>query len=183
MSRGQAERLFPLMEEVLAEAGFGWQDLDGIGCGTGPGNFTGIRLSVSAARGLALSLGKPAIGVSALEALAYGADGQVLVTLDARRDQLFAAIFGTDTLAPCLTEQAKLRATHAGKVDTCIGHLAEELAIELSANAGQPAFNVAVATALIAASRLDTEHPRPAPLYLKAADAAPSREQAPAILP
>ncbi|MEF9603437.1 tRNA (adenosine(37)-N6)-threonylcarbamoyltransferase complex dimerization subunit type 1 TsaB, partial [Paracoccus sp. PXZ] len=72
MARGQAERLFPLLEELLAEAGVAWRDLSAIGCGIGPGNFTGIRISVAAARGLALSLGIPAVGVSVTEAAAHG---------------------------------------------------------------------------------------------------------------
>ena len=66
MAKGQAERLMPLLEEILTEAGRDWRALDRIGVGVGPGNFTGIRISVSAARGLALGLGVPAIGVSAL---------------------------------------------------------------------------------------------------------------------
>jgi len=48
MARGQAERLMPLLEEVLAEAGLGWHDLDALAVGIGPGNFTGIRIAVSA---------------------------------------------------------------------------------------------------------------------------------------
>ena len=70
MDRGQAERLLPMLEEMLAEAGVGWRDLDGIGVVTGPGNFTGVRLAVAAARGLALALGIPAVGVTVFEALA-----------------------------------------------------------------------------------------------------------------
>ena len=62
MARGQAERLFPLLAEILAEAGAGWHDLAVIGCGTGPGNFTGIRIAVAAARGLSLALAIPAPG-------------------------------------------------------------------------------------------------------------------------
>ena len=56
MARGQVEHLMPMLEEVLAEAGIAWADLDGIGVCTGPGNFTGTRISVSAARGLALGV-------------------------------------------------------------------------------------------------------------------------------
>ena len=88
MAKGQAERLLPLLEEVLAEAGVSWHALDAIAVGTGPGNFTGIRISVAAARGLALSLGVPAVGVSMLEALAFGTDAPVLAWLEARRDRL-----------------------------------------------------------------------------------------------
>ena len=62
MARGQAEHLMPMLEEVLAAQGLTWADLDAIGVGTGPGNFTGIRISVAAARGLALGLGIPAVG-------------------------------------------------------------------------------------------------------------------------
>ena len=68
MGRGQAERLMPLLEEMLADAGAAWRDLARIGVGVGPGNFTGIRISVSAARGLALALGVPAIGVTTFDA-------------------------------------------------------------------------------------------------------------------
>ena len=70
MKRGQAEALVPMIEALLAEAGLTPRDLDAIGCGTGPGNFTGIRISVALARGMALSLGVPAIGVSQFELLA-----------------------------------------------------------------------------------------------------------------
>ena len=58
MEKGQAERLMPMLAEMLAEAGVGFGDLARIGVGTGPGNFTGVRISVAAARGLALG-GRP----------------------------------------------------------------------------------------------------------------------------
>ena len=75
MQRGQAERLVPLLEELLARNSLGWQDLGALAVGVGPGNFTGIRISVAAARGLALALKIPCIGVSQFEAvsLATGA--------------------------------------------------------------------------------------------------------------
>ena len=75
MEKGQAERLMPMLAEMLAEAGVGFGDLARIGVGTGPGNFTGVRISVAAARGLALGLGIPAVGISALQAQALGMDG------------------------------------------------------------------------------------------------------------
>ncbi|MGI9388758.1 MAG: tRNA (adenosine(37)-N6)-threonylcarbamoyltransferase complex dimerization subunit type 1 TsaB, partial [Boseongicola sp.] len=89
MQKGQAERLFPMLDEVLDEAENSWSDLDGIGVGTGPGNFTGIRIAVSAARGLALSLGVPAVGVNLFDALAAGTDGNLLLTLGAPREAFY----------------------------------------------------------------------------------------------
>jgi tRNA threonylcarbamoyl adenosine modification protein YeaZ len=87
MARGQAERLMPRLEEVLRAEGLGWSDLSAIGVGIGPGNFTGVRIAVSAARGLALALGIPAIGVSTLEALAEGGPRPLTEREDARRGE------------------------------------------------------------------------------------------------
>jgi hypothetical protein len=81
MARGQAERLLPMLEEMLAETRRGWADLDALAVCTGPGNFTGLRLAVAAARGLAMGLGIPAIGVSRFEALAEGTAGPMRVVL------------------------------------------------------------------------------------------------------
>jgi len=97
MSKGQAERLFPLLEELLVQAGTGWRDLTRIGVGVGPGNFTGIRISVSAARGLALSLGVAAIGVSTFEALAMGQSRPCLASVDARAGRIYVQRFETAT--------------------------------------------------------------------------------------
>ena len=74
MARGQAERLMPLLQEMLAVHDLSWSDLDRLIVGIGPGNFTGIRIGVAAARGLALGTGLPTVGVSSLDALA-GPDG------------------------------------------------------------------------------------------------------------
>ena len=80
MVRGQAEHLMPLLQDVLTEAGKSWRDLDVLGVGTGPGNFTGIRIAVAAARGLALSLKIPAIGITATEALARAVNVPVIAS-------------------------------------------------------------------------------------------------------
>lgn len=96
MATGQAERLIPLCEELLARVDAGWHDLSVLGVGTGPGNFTGVRISVAAARGLALSLGVPAIGVTRLEALAEGLPRPLAVVEDARRGAVYLQLFGPD---------------------------------------------------------------------------------------
>jgi tRNA threonylcarbamoyladenosine biosynthesis protein TsaB len=93
MEKGQAERLIPLLEELLAEGGIGWPDLKALAVGTGPGNFTGVRISVAAARGLALGLGIPAVGVTRLEALAHGLPRPLLVLEDAKRGQVYVQLF------------------------------------------------------------------------------------------
>lgn len=77
MARGQADALMPMMHAVLSEKGLGIQDLWRIGVGIGPGNFTGIRIAISAARGLALGLAVPALGVSGFDALRHGISARV----------------------------------------------------------------------------------------------------------
>ena len=81
--RGQAERLFPMLFEIIAEANQDWSSLQAVAVVTGPGNHTGIRLAVSAARGLSLSLRIPTVGVSAFEAAAHGADLPCHVIIEA----------------------------------------------------------------------------------------------------
>jgi tRNA threonylcarbamoyl adenosine modification protein YeaZ len=181
MAKGQAEHLLPMLEEMLTAEGLTWRDLEGIGVGTGPGNFTGIRISVSAARGLALGLGKPAVGVSLLEAQAFGLDGIVVSCLDARRDMVYVQVFGGAASIPYLCALDDLPEFPTGS--QLVGPVAEKMATVtglavLSAN--EPAIN---AIARITALRIGGENPRPTPLYVRPADAAPARDAAPMILP
>lgn len=185
MAKGQAERLMDALSDLLDEAGVQMADLTALGVGVGPGNFTGIRISVAAARGLALSLGVPAIGVSLLEALAEGTAAPVLALLDARRDSVYAQIIGTQDeprLLP-LTDVADVYRDHTGPV---IGHGAAQIAAALGGPsrdaAFAPAFAPAVAIARIAARRASTPAPRPTPLYVRSPDAAPSKERGPVML-
>ncbi len=115
MAKGQAERLVPMLEEVLAEGGIGWRDLARIAVGTGPGNFTGVRIAVAAARGLALGLGVPAVGVTRLEALALGLPRPCRVVEDARGGLAYVQDFPGGAaalveLAGCLISRGPKRA-------------------------------------------------------------------------
>ena len=182
MARGQAEHLIPMLEDVLRDAGVGWRDLDRIGVGVGPGNFTGIRISVSAARGLALGLGIPAIGVTTLEALVFGVDQPVFATVAAPRDAVYAQIFEDGTTTdPALVTLDTLPTLPPGT--TCIGALARDIAERTGTRALDAAFPVAEAMTRIAATRQAADAPRPKPLYIRPADAAPPRDQAPVLLP
>lgn len=167
MSKGQAERLFPMLEELLQEAGLGWRDLDVIGVGTGPGNFTGVRVAVAAARGLALSLNIPAVGVSATEATAFGIPRPCRVVLPSRRDQVIWQDFDDvdDTDTGGRPQQAAADSLPPGPAQA------------------SPVIPLAVAIAHIAIARRALPGLRPAPIYLRPADAAPSRISAPVILP
>lgn len=94
--RRHAELLLPMCEEVLAEAGIARRDLDALAVGRGPGAFTGVRLAVSAAQGIALALGIPVVPVSSLAALAMQAPdngGDVLAVIDARMGEVYAGVF------------------------------------------------------------------------------------------
>ena len=157
MPRGQAERLLPLLEELLAEAGKSWPDLTRIAVGTGPGNFTGIRISVAAAHGLSMSLGIPAIGVSLLDTT-QALSHQPLVAVPAPRGQFYLMDFDK-TQPPALTETLP---------DTTA----------LSTN-HSPAKHTATMARLAATRSADTP---PAPLYIKPADAAPAADPPPRIL-
>lgn len=189
MQKGQAERLAPLVAETLGEAGVGMQDVDRIGVGVGPGNFTGVRISVAFARGLALSLGRPAIGVTRFAALAESAPPDISAVLSAvptRRGQVAAQLFrrgpdGWEAEGPPEAGEAEAIAPRFPSAEAVIG-AAEALAAAtglpgLEGDAPDP-----VQIARLAARAPDTA-PRPAPFYLRPADAAPPSETAPALLP
>jgi tRNA threonylcarbamoyladenosine biosynthesis protein TsaB len=104
---GHATRLLPLAADLLAQAGLRFADVDRIAVGVGPGTFTGLRIGVAGARGLAQSLDTQLIGISSLQALAHAANGEgdevegrgVLAVIDARRGEAFAAAYAPADLA------------------------------------------------------------------------------------
>jgi tRNA threonylcarbamoyladenosine biosynthesis protein TsaB len=98
-SRGQhASRLLGLVERVLREAGVAWDEVSRLAVGVGPGGFTGLRIGISTARALAQARALEVVPVSSLEALAAGGafSQPVAAVIDARRGEVFAAVFAPD---------------------------------------------------------------------------------------
>jgi tRNA threonylcarbamoyladenosine biosynthesis protein TsaB len=102
-STGHAERLFPMIAEVMDGAGLVFPDIDRIAVTLGPGTFTGVRVGISAARALALAMGRPVVGITSLAAMAHRAVAlladevagrQLVVAVDARRGSLHVQSFG-----------------------------------------------------------------------------------------
>ena len=91
-----AERLHVFIEEIIKEVGITFQDLSAIAVSQGPGSYTGLRIGVSAAKGLCFALGVPLIAVDTLQVLASQAkasEGLIVPMLDARRMEVYSAIF------------------------------------------------------------------------------------------
>ncbi len=167
MVRGQAEHLMPMLETVLAEAGITWRDLNLIAVGTGPGNFTGIRISVAAARGLALALAIPAIGVSGFDTLAHGQAGPLWSVIPARRGHFYARYDeGPITGVPLQLSAPEL----------------DQLTGQKLCRTDVPAETFVENIARVSLGRADRAQPRPAPLYVRPPDAAPSNITAPILL-
>ena len=182
MARGHQEALAPLVEAVAGEAGLRFARLDGIGVTVGPGSFTGLRVGLAFAQGLAAALDRPVIGLSSLDALAASVepDGRpILAVIDARRGQAYARPF-----RPCGTP-----AGDAGALDLArLGEVAAELGRGRLVGSGAepaaahaPGWDVVplpgpTPEALLALTemRLEAgERAGAAPLYLRAPDATP----------
>lgn len=117
--RQHAERLLPLVAEVLADGGWRLQDVERIAVDVGPGLFTGLRVGLATVGGLARSLEVPVVTASSLFLVAAGAgvQGELLAVIDARRSEVFAQPFrvtGTDVVA--LADPAVLAPDAAGPV-------------------------------------------------------------------
>lgn len=161
MGRGQAEHLIPMINEMLAKAGVTWAELTAIGVGIGPGNFTGIRISVAAARGLAMGLDIPAIGVSMFDTT-KSLSNRAQTAVPAPRGQFYMMDFDK-------------------QVDPVIlPAMPENFPVALSSE--YSAADHITTMARLTAKRLDHPATSPAPLYVRPADAAPSRDLPPPLL-
>jgi tRNA threonylcarbamoyladenosine biosynthesis protein TsaB len=194
MERGHAEALMPLIARVMRQADMPFSALDRIGVTTGPGSFTGLRVGIAAARGIALSTGKPAFGVTTLAAFAAphitgDETTGVTVAIDARHQHVYMQVFapgGRAVIPPRIAsaeDAARAARTHGSNRLTGTG--AALVAAAWPAREHPPVIIderrapdiVWVGRLAIAAK--DNASP-PKPLYLRAPDAQP---QAAARLP
>lgn len=174
MTRGHQERIGVIAREAAAEAGIAFTDLDRIGVTVGAGSFTGLRVGLAFAKGLATALSIPCVGVTTLEAMAHGVEGFVASVLDARMEQVYIQVFadGAALMAPDALSvgeaAARLAELYSGGPATLIGSGAPLLADALrDAKVLTPAAPDPIAIARLAASRPAPSH-SPRPLYLRA---------------
>jgi len=127
MARGHQERLAPMTRRLMEQAGLGFPEVDRIAATVGPGSFTGLRVGIAFAKGLAQALGRPTVAVGTLQALAAGHDGLVFAAIDARRDQIYLQGFedGRPLMAPDAlaveTAAARLAELAQGRTPVLVG--------------------------------------------------------------
>ncbi|QCI65132.1 tRNA (adenosine(37)-N6)-threonylcarbamoyltransferase complex dimerization subunit type 1 TsaB [Phreatobacter stygius] len=186
MDRGHAERLLPMVADLFAGAGLAPRDCRRFVATIGPGSFTGLRVAIAAARGMALAAGGDAVGISTLDALAAprlaAADpGPVLSVIDARHGHVYAALAGADggaILAPGYWPAAVAAAAAANHAAAIIGPGATVLLAAWPEGVPQPGLvepsgfpDIGWVAGLGAKADPRTAPCRP--LYLKEADAKP----------
>jgi tRNA threonylcarbamoyladenosine biosynthesis protein TsaB len=186
MLRGHAEALMPLIARVMDEAEVEFIELDRIAVTVGPGSFTGLRVGISAARGIALAARKPAIGLTTLAGLAaphIAADDTtpVLAAIDARHDHVYMQVFGPGgrtLLAPRIAPLREAVRAVTGGPARIVGSAASMVARSWPKGALPPALVDQRGApdigwiARLGAAATDAEGP-PKPLYLRAPDAQP----------
>jgi tRNA threonylcarbamoyladenosine biosynthesis protein TsaB len=191
MERGHAEALLPLVARVMDAAGSEFSALDRIAVTVGPGSFTGLRVGIAAARGIALAASKAAVGVSTLSAFAAPCIAEDLATttlaaIDARHDHVYAQAFGPGgrtVMQPGYIPIDDVMAQMEGEV-----HLAGSAALILAqrwpASAPKPILlrpervpEIAWVARLGAVA--DAAYAPPKPLYLRHPDAKPQASPLP----
>lgn len=174
MARGQAEHLFAAIDKTLATAKAEYSDLHALAVGIGPGNFTGIRMSVAAARGMSLSLNIPCRGVSSFDSLRALAPQSISVVAGPKAH----VYFEHNGQANLMTEDAARDALGDHPLSA-----APDVLAELTNRTPVPP-HPAIGIALVAGNDLDAtlSAPAPTPLYVKAPDAAPPKIAAPTIV-
>lgn len=183
IGRGHAEHLFPIIARAMDMAGMTYQDIERLGVCVGPGSFTGLRVGVSAMRGLSLALSLPLVGITVFEALAETASNHepLLVVLDARRGEIYTQLF--DTLGypagppAALSAEAALvlavdsHATLIGSGASILVDLCADSNGTLAIQDNAAAADVTAIARLSARREPDNNPPRP--LYLRSPDAKP----------
>jgi tRNA threonylcarbamoyladenosine biosynthesis protein TsaB len=193
---GHAERLVPMIGEVMERAGVSFSDIDRIAVTTGPGTFTGTRIGIAAARALALSTGISLVGLSSLEVMGALAGAELanetspggefagcelLVAADARRGEVYAQLFDATGLVARSSPQvlAIADAARAGSGLLLVAGSGAEAVAAIATGEGRRAaarmpglLPHAEVLALIAASRAPADA-AVQPLYLRAPDAKP----------
>jgi tRNA threonylcarbamoyl adenosine modification protein YeaZ len=176
IGKGHAELLPVMVSEVVAESGVTLAELDRIAVTVGPGSFTGIRVGVAMARGFAVALGMPVVGVSTLRIVAesvleIGPPAPVMAVLDAKRDEVYAQIFSP--MGEALTEPASYDYQSAGAAASRFDAITVGSGAPLL-EGGEAAGpdNFALATVGRVAALAD-EDDRASPLYIRGADAKP----------
>jgi tRNA threonylcarbamoyladenosine biosynthesis protein TsaB len=186
MVRGHAEALMPLIGRVMKAADMAFSALDRIAVTTGPGSFTGLRVGIAAARGIALAAAKPAVGLTTLAAyaaphIAHDDKTAIAVAIDARHQHVYLQIFGPGgrtLIAPRIASIADaVRAAANGPV-RIVGTGATMLAVAWPSREPPPVLvdesrapDIVWVGRLAAAADAGTSEPKP--LYLRAPDAQP----------
>jgi tRNA threonylcarbamoyladenosine biosynthesis protein TsaB len=186
MTRGHAEAVMPLIARVMDAAQIEFSQLDRIAVTVGPGSFTGLRVGISAARGIALAAGKPAIGLSTLAGfaaphIAEDDKSSVAAVIDARHDNVYLQVFGPGgrtVVAPRIAPlREALRAAMIGPA-RIVGSAAELLAHAWPSTEPPPMLVEQLDSpdigwvARLGAAAVESHGP-PKPLYLRAPDAQP----------
>ena len=192
MKRGHAEALMPLIARVMKQSGIAFDALDRIAVTTGPGSFTGLRVGLSAARGIALAANKPVVGVTTLAVYAApivseSGEAPIISAIDARHDHVYLQVVsgnGGALVAPRVApitealEAARFGAPHL------VGNAAKILSDRWPSDAPppvkvdpQPAPDIVWVAWLGAAVDPATALARP--LYLRAPDAKPPKDMLP----